>query len=219
MPIKTMLYGGAFNPVHVAHRAAAIHCLNWMAAKHGYEELWFLPCHSDAFGIKDMEAPHHRVAMLERTLEGIGDVRFRICTEEIDTANNAGTYAVVRRLIKAYPGREFTYLIGSDQAGLIRRWRNSRKLIMTVPFTVVTRTGMQGYRFSYWYRRGPHFFIDKTPMKKPVSSTSIRQDFKGQWDVWETEQHNMLLESVQAYIIEHGLYKGKIQHAKLSSEY
>jgi len=218
MPIKTLLFGGAFDPVHTAHRAAAITALNKMCSVSGFEELWFLPCYSDAFGKKEMEAPHHRVAMLELTLEDMG-LSYRICTEEIEMANHAGTYAVVRQLIKKYPGREFAYLIGNDQAALIRHWRNSRKLIMTIPFVVMTRSGVHGWHYSYWYRKKPHFYIEKAPMKKPVSSSSIRTDFENQWDMWRTEQHELLSHQVQTYIIKHGLYKGKPEHAKLSSKF
>lgn len=209
MGIKTLLYGGAFDPVHVAHKLAAVNALNYMAAKQGYEELWFLPCYSDAFGEKNMETPEHRVTMLEHIINDIGDIRFRICTEELEMANDAGTYAVIRRLIKAYPGRQFGYLLGNDQAQLIRNWRNSRKLVMTIPFVVMPRAGVHAWHYSYWYRHKPHFYMDKPAIKSPVSSTAIRTDFANQWDAWKHESHPMLTATVQSHIIRHGLYKGE----------
>lgn len=207
MPKRTLIFGGAFDMPHRGHMDSARVALNHMFDHECYEELWFLPCFSDAFGVKKMTDPKHRVAMLEILVNEMSDMRFRICTDEIEMANGAGTYAVVKHMLKTYPGREFSYLIGNDQANLIRNWRNSRLLVLTIPFTVIKRAGVHAWYGSMWYRRSPHFFIDTVPTKKPISSTSIRKDFRDQWDEWKTNKHIHLTHGVQKYIISNGLYK------------
>lgn len=211
MGIKTLLYGGAFDMPHIGHAAVALNTLYHMKSRYGFEELWFLPCYSDAFGQKNIVAGYHRLAMLNHLIEYFGSPLFKVCTDELEMANNTGTYAAICHMIKTYQGdREFAYLIGTDQANQIFKWRNWQELIETIPFVVVKRftTGLE--LPLTWYQTKPHVFIDTLyGTKNQISSTKIREDFANNWDFWKTENHKFLRPLVQKYILDNGLYKNK----------
>lgn len=205
--IRTILYGGAFNMPHIGHRSAAGQTLDYMAMADGYEELWFLPCSSNAFGVKKSVSTEHVVKMLELMVNEMRDPRFSVCVDELETMNGAGPYAVVKELIKKYPERKFCYLIGSDQANSIRSWRNSRKLVMTIPFVTIRRIGKPNWYSTCWYYDKQHVYINDPPTKKQVSSSGIQNDINANWDKFKTRGHEHLPHSVFRYIVANELYK------------
>jgi len=208
MPIRTILYGGAFDMPHIGHKNMATQTLRFMSKVSGYKELWFLPRSSDTLGIKKPVADNHRVAMLEiMTKEMLNSPLFSVCTDELEMTSRAGTYAVVKELIRNYPERKFCYLMGSDQAKSIRSWRNSRKLIMTIPCVVVQRAGISNWNHNYWYYRAPHTYIDGKPTKTPMSSSAIRHDFNNNWDKLKADRHIHLLRNIHKYIVKNKLYQ------------
>jgi len=170
---KVLIYGGAFDPPHYGHLAVAHEALKVMAHK-GYTSLWYMPCASDAFGLKELSGGSHRVAMLEE-LDG-ADPRTSVSTFELDMNNQAGTYALMRALIRAYPGFSFAYVIGQDQARLIKRWRNSRALRKLVPFVTIKRHGDPPFQWGIgWASEGHHTYVKDSPIKRTMASVCIRK--------------------------------------------
>ena len=201
---KTLLFGGAFDPPHKSHM-----CLAYTVLEHKEfrddTELWFLPCYSDAFGQKNLTPPEHRVAMLNIVANFIGN-NVSVCTTEIEMANSAGTYAIVMELRRRHPDRDFYYVIGSDQAGRIREWRNSRDLLKTIPFVVIRSPLRFG---SYdWCFSPPHIWIDKpTKMLTMQEGASYRSSDIREFIRYKRNVHYPgLLFDTYSYISKHNLY-------------
>lgn len=176
MSKTVILYGGAFDPPHYAHLWAAQKALLRKIHYRSADELWFLPCYSDAFGEKKLSPAEDRVNMLDIMVRNNPKYSFRVCTDEIEMRNHAGTYAVVKEMYRRYPGYEFVYLIGLDQARDISKWRNSRKLRKIIRFMVVKRYGVYPFGPAGWIRKDPHIFIDNdlTETKEDISSSRLR---------------------------------------------
>lgn len=206
MSKNVLLFGGAFDPVHKGHRVTATVAYDHLAQHGMCNEVWFLPCFSDAYGVKEMASAEHRVNMLQVLLNTLNRPNFRVCTHEIEMANKAGTYAVVKSLIAAYPTINFTYLIGYDCAVSIRKWRNSRDLVKTIPFVVVNRRGMIDFSNIWWYNQPPHRYLSKPAIDAVISSTQIRDDYRANPTKYHDEIHPMLDISVQKYINDKELY-------------
>ena len=219
MSDRVLLYGGAFDPPHTGHMKIANCALthfNTEAYLNNYgevkSELWFLPSMSNDFHAQsDMEHIDHRIQMLELMLSDAAAngyyQNFSVCTDEVNAANNAGTYAVVKNILRRYPDKEFIYVIGSDQARNINNWRNSRKLRMIIQFIVVRRAGFLTFHGSWWKdERGSHIYLDKpSASTDPVSSSEIRKDLYS--NKYKLLYHPKLNEPVLDYIRHHGLYK------------
>jgi nicotinate (nicotinamide) nucleotide adenylyltransferase len=179
----------------------------------GNAELWFLPCYSDAFGQKKLMAPEHRVAMLNHVVDYLGQEEFRICTTEIEIANSAGTYAIVMELRRRHPDREFYYVIGSDQAGRIRQWRNSRDLLKTIPFVIIKRPlsfGSVEWCFSkphIWIENQAKVFFSDQKADATYQSSGIRKMFHDNWEACSQKPVSGLLYETYLYILANKLYR------------
>ncbi len=212
MKIKTLLFGGAFDPPHKSHINTAATVLGHKRFSNCPAELWFLPCYSDAFGQKKLTSPEHRIAMLKYVVNYLGPCS-SICTTEIEMANEAGAYAVIIELIRRHPDREFYYVIGSDQASRIREWRNSRNLLKTIPFVVVKRPGFIHGPHD-WCFSNSHIWIEQTTNVFILgenggqnASSKIREDYHNNWEHQKKNKPKGLLVAIHEYIVEHELYK------------
>ena len=134
-----------------------------------------------------------------------------ICVSKyaVEQCNNAGPYAVVRSLIRNYPGVSFTYVIGSDHAQEIRQWRKSRDLVKTIPFIVVNRAGVWNHSGIYWHKDKPHIYIKKTLTSDRVSSFQVRGDLGDGFkrESFSSKLHPMLHPRIQQYIYDNNLYR------------
>lgn len=205
MPIKTILYGGAFDPPHPAHANVAKLALKTSK----YDDLWFVPNNSNAFSSynKPVASFEHRVKMLELLLLAIGDTRMFICDIEREMRNEAGVYSVIKTIIENNKNREFAYLIGSDQALRIRNWKHSRDLVKTLPFFIAERRFFN-MPWDSWCRTSPgHLVIGGIMSLTSYSSSTIREEFYKNRDNFVDNKHPNLHISISSYIIRHDLYK------------
>jgi len=217
MPVErksVLLYGGSFDPPHLGH-ATAIYC-SFGFSKTKPSEVWLLPCNTDIFGAKTLSDPKDRIAMLRLFIDRIRKetgITVMLNTTEIDTNNDAGTYAIVRNLIDSYPQIDFSYLIGSDQANHIRRWRNSRNLLKLIRMVVVNR---KYYHLNKsWVMHKPHECIQVPPdfaleakcKDDDISSTNIRRYYEE--NPGTIIRHKHIYPAVAKYISVNKLYRKK----------
>lgn len=172
------LFGGAFDPIHIGHFVVA----QQVVSKGLVDEVWFMPCYSDAFGKKvNMSSPEHRAEMIrlligERNASGWA----MLCTYELMKKNEAGTYSVMKSLQKDCPEIDFKFIMGTDQACKIKMWRNSRKFLREMSLIVVNRRGYPSA--PGWVRWGKYrdnyslITVPETELPSTVSSTVIRQN-------------------------------------------
>ena len=212
MARNVILYGGGFDPIHIGHENLAKLALNSVSGLTGEpHELWFLPSYSDSFGLKNFVAGRHRMQMIEIVVSNyIKDPRVRVCPFELKAAKRAGTYATINAMKKVWPNVDFKFLVGYDQANQIRKWRNSRKLLRSVPFIVFPRRSFIPEFRSSWFRKPPHCCFNVIPYDHIVSSTILRAQFSNPLlrNVFRKTTNVHLRPLVQEYIFDNHLYKG-----------
>ena len=133
--MRVALFGGSFNPPHVAHQLAALYVLETAAV----DALWFVPAHEHAFG-KPLVAFEDRLAMCERAAAALGP-RARVSDVERAIGGRSLTLRTVRRLSELHPEHAFSLVIGSDLLGDVASWYGGDELARTIPFIVVGRPG------------------------------------------------------------------------------
>ena len=202
---KILIYGGAFDPPHYGHLAVAQTALEVMSPK-GFNHLWFMPCASDTFGMKALAGGSHRVSMLE--MIALAESRASISTFELDMNNQAGTYALMKALMQTYPGTDFAYVIGQDQARQIKKWRNSRALRKLVPFVTIRRLSEPPFRWAVrWAENAPHVFVKDSPMEKNMASSEIRRAISAGHTKYM--RNTVTSPAVMSYIHSNNLYKSE----------
>jgi nicotinate-nucleotide adenylyltransferase len=190
-PVRTMLFGGSFDPPHRGHAQVADAVLREGLA----DEVWFVPCGAHPFG-RELSAPKHRVAMVELILRP----NVSVCTFEADKAMPSYSIETLEHLSRLHPQRAFAWLMGSDLLPSFDEWHQFDKLLARWPVYVYPR---RGHPFDPLYagmtalRSLPEIDVSSTAVRRRLAEgTSIT-------DLVEPE--------VETYITTHGLYRP--QHA------
>ncbi|HVV49375.1 MAG TPA: nicotinate (nicotinamide) nucleotide adenylyltransferase [Polyangia bacterium] len=129
------VFGGSFNPPHLAHQMAALYVLETAPV----DELWLVPAFEHPFG-KALAPFAHRLAMCERAAAALGP-RVKVSAVEQALEPPSRTLPTVRRLQQQHPGARFSLVIGADLIPEVPSWYAADELQRTVPFIVVGRTG------------------------------------------------------------------------------
>ena|SRR5437762_5995737 len=188
--MRVALFGGSFNPPHVAHQLAALYVLETAAV----DELWFVPAYEHAFG-KPLAAFDDRLAMCELAAAALGP-RARVSDVERAIGGRSLTLRTVRRLAELHPDHSFSLVIGSDLAGDVAGWYRGDELARMFPFVVVERPGGVG-------RAGGEAGAAPAAVVMPdVSSTAVRAALAAGKPV-----DALVPRAVLDYIMRKGLYK------------
>jgi nicotinate-nucleotide adenylyltransferase len=128
------VFGGSFDPPHVAHVMAAAYALSAGA----FERLLVVPVFAHAFD-KRLESFEHRVKMCELAFEDLK--RIEVSRIEAELARPSRTLNLLEALTRRYPGHELRLVIGADLLGEVRRWHRFDEVERLAPLFVIGRSG------------------------------------------------------------------------------
>ena len=118
--IKTGLYFGSFNPIHIGHMAIA----NYMVEFSDLKQLWFVVSpQSPMKEKKSLLKDYHRLEMVSLALEG--DDRFRVSDIEFHMPKPSFTIDTLTYLEEKNPGRAFQLVMGSDGLMTFHKWKQA----------------------------------------------------------------------------------------------
>jgi nicotinate-nucleotide adenylyltransferase len=135
---RVALFGGSFNPPHVAHQLVALYVLETQPV----DELWFVPTYAHPFG-KPLAAYEHRIAMCELAARPLGP-RARASRAEGELAARpdfvtSRTLDLVDYL--AGQGHELRLVVGTDILSEATRWYRWDEVVARAPLIVIGRGG------------------------------------------------------------------------------
>jgi nicotinate-nucleotide adenylyltransferase len=133
--MRVALFGGSFNPPHVAHQLVALYVLETRPI----DELWLVPCFQHPFE-KSLEPFADRMRMCERAAAALGP-RVKVSDVEGRLGGESRTLRTVQALRSAHPQVAFSLVIGSDLEAETDGWYGAGELKRSVPFIVVGRGG------------------------------------------------------------------------------
>jgi nicotinate-nucleotide adenylyltransferase len=184
------LFGGSFNPPHVAHQLVALYVLETLV-----DEVWFVPTYSHPFG-KPLVPYDHRIAMCELAAAPLG-ARARVMRSEYELAQKpdfvaSRTLDLVEHLSAQYPDVALRLLVGADILGETDKWHRWDELVRRAPLLVIGRTGYELPAGS-----------TATGVTMPeVSATKVRELLAAR----DPAVASLLPQTVLRYIARHGLY-------------
>jgi nicotinate-nucleotide adenylyltransferase len=188
------LFGGSFDPVHVAHLIVAEAAADALGTT-----VRFLPAREQPFKRAAHQAtPEQRVEMLE--LAAAGNPRLNV--ERIELALPVPSYTVrtLRALAARDPGgtkagNRYTVLLGADAARDLAAWWEVEALPGLADIVVFARPGATVIRHPLISRVIPVPVID-------LSATQVRERVKRGQSI-----RYLVPEPVREYIAAHGLYR------------
>lgn len=118
--IKTGLFFGSFNPVHIGHLAIA----NYMLEYSDLQQLWFVVSPQNPLKEKKtLLADYHRLELTRRAVED--DDRFDVSDIEFGMPKPSYTIDTLAYMAEKHPNREFIMIMGADGLKNFHRWKNA----------------------------------------------------------------------------------------------
>jgi len=191
--MKTAIYSGSFNPVHLGH----IKLSKYLIDNNIVDEVWFVvsPCNP----LKKQQDLLDEYLRLDMLILAIKDQpSFKASDIEFTMPIPSYTIDTLNLLRREYPEREFCLIIGSDNALVFDQWKNYQEILDKYDVLVYPR---DGYNFDEVINKYPTMRLLDTPFYQ-ISSTDIRNSIAKNQDVsgW---LHPAVLEFIQ----ENSLYK------------
>lgn len=178
------VFGGSFNPPHVAHVLAAAYVLSTKPV----DEVLVVPVYRHPFA-KDLAPFADRLAMCRLAFEWIPHVI--VSAVERELGGESRTLRTLEHLSRAHPEWALRLLIGSDLLADLPKWHRFDRIEAVAPPIVIGRSGADA-------ASAPE------PLLPQVSSTQIR-DALAAGDV--DAVRDLVPSRVLQYITAHGLYR------------
>lgn len=171
--IKTGIFSGSFNPIHIGHLALA----NWLCEYEELDEVWFVVTPQNPLKKQeDLMDDHLRLVMVEAAIQGYA--KFKISSIEYNLPKPSYTIDTLEALEKKYPDHSFHLIIGADNWHLISRWKEYQKILTNYPVWIYPRAGYEVViPADYPFVRQVY-----APLME-ISSTFIRTSFQQGKDV------------------------------------
>jgi nicotinate-nucleotide adenylyltransferase len=191
--MKTGLFFGSFNPIHVGHLTLA----NYFVEFTDIEQLWFVISPHNPLKKKDtLLKDHLRLEMVELAINK--DTRFGVCDIEFKMPRPSYTIDTLTYLSEKYPTREFIIIMGADSLSTFNKWKNYTQIIRLYQRYVYPRDCVEKIDFSLHQ----NIMIAENAPKIQLSSTFIRQSISKGKDI-----RYFVPEKVYDFIERMNLYK------------
>jgi len=187
--MNVAVFGGSFDPPHVAHLLTA----SYVLATGGFDRLVVVPVYEHAFD-KKLAPFEHRVAMCRLCFSGLREVS--VSDLEAGLPRPSYTERTLERILADHPDWKLRFVMGSDALADTSKWHDYDRVVRLAPPFVVARRGHERPEL------GPAVLPE-------VSSTRIRELFAGlPGDATVARELDALVpRSVREYAEAHGLYR------------
>lgn len=188
--IRTIIFGGSFDPIHLGHTALAAEALRQNLA----DEVWFMvsPLNPHKQG-QQLTPEEKRLAMVQLAIED--EPRFKASDFEFTLPRPSYTLHTLQALEAAYPERTFVLLIGADNWEKFDRWYRGDLILERYPIIVYPRGNEQQPLLP----QGVEWLSSRL---YDISSTQIREMVLSDVDI-----RGVVSQKVAEYIKMNRLYK------------
>ncbi|KYG05730.1 nicotinate-nucleotide adenylyltransferase [Sorangium cellulosum] len=195
---RVAIFGGSFNPPHVAHVLAATYAISVAPI----DEVLVVPVYRHPFS-KELAPFEHRLAMCQLALGWLPSVS--VSAVERDLGGESLTLRTLEHLAAAHPGWAMRLLVGADVLPDLPRWHRFDRIEQLAPPIVLGRSG-----FAATAAERLDAAADPRPLLRPadvllpqISSSEIRRAFAA-GDLEAVRQR--VPRAVLDYALAHGLY-------------
>ena len=146
--MKIALFGGAFNPITLAHIQISNELIKIC------DEVWIIPCYQSKYN-KKLELFVHRYEMCKISTK---NKNVKISDIEYMYKFNGSSINLINKIKQLYTKHDFYFVIGLDNANRIHTWTDYKKLIKLIPFIVISRGDIKIK--NKWFLTKPHLFLE-----------------------------------------------------------
>lgn len=132
--MKTGLYFGSFNPIHIGHMAIA----NYIVEYTDLDDICFVVSpHNPLKKKSSLLANHHRLRLTEIACEN--DERFSFSDIEARLPQPSYTIDTLTYLAEKQPKKEFSLIMGKDNLLTLHKWKNPEELVKKYEIIIYPR--------------------------------------------------------------------------------
>lgn len=216
--LKLGLFGGSFNPIHLAHLRSA----EEVAEALQLDRVLFIPAGKPPHKVRaDLAPAHHRLALVHRAIAG--NPRFQVSTIEIERAGGSYSIDTVRSLRQRRPQARLSLIIGMDQYRELGTWKSYAELLELCDLVVTSRPGFAfeqarsalpvAVRDRFCYQAEQERLVHETGTQiiflrisdLDISASAIRERLRRGASI-----RYLVPQSVHRYIEQHRLYGRKV---------
>ena len=137
--MKTGLYFGSFNPVHIGHMAIANYIIDFTEL----DNIWFIISPQNPLKSKESLLPGlDRLKMVEIAM---GSDNYRFSASDIEFRLPVPSYTIdtLAYLKERHPRTEFSLIMGEDNLYTLHKWKNADMLVEMCDMYVYPRPGVK----------------------------------------------------------------------------
>jgi len=196
----TGVFGGTFDPIHVAHLAIAEAARDTF----GLRRVLFVPAAEPPHkSDRQITAVEHRLAMVEAAI--IGNAGFKVSRIEVDRAGPSYTVDTLAALSESAPGPRLALIMSADSYAEFSTWREPDRILGLADLIVAPRDGFAAADPDLVPRQFPDAsaaiaFLDGPGIR--LSASEIRERAAAGRSI-----RYLVPDAVAAYISDHSLYQ------------
>jgi len=200
---RTGIFGGSFNPIHVAHLIMAERAVG----ERRLDRVLFIPAGQPPHKPRaPVACAEHRLCMVELAIAG--NRAFEVSRIELDGVGPSYTLSTVRVLRRQMPDDELFLMLGGDSLRDVGAWWRADELVQEIDIIAFDRPGaaldeaLAGLadRFGQvWAERTARLRVEAPLLD--ISATEIRRRVRKGLSI-----RYLVPEAVRQHILDHGLY-------------
>lgn len=197
---KVAIYGGSFNPIHLAHVKFA----DFAVRELNLDELYFMPAFVSPFKQdKKMASGADRLAMVESILDY--NQKFKVSDYEIKKKQLSYTIESLDYLSNIIEGKLY-YVVGFDALLTMEKWYKGDEILSKFPLITARRPGSDEIesltKINYFIKNYNSKIKILDMPEIDISSSDIRNKIKAGESI-----KDLVLPATEEYICEHNLYR------------
>ena len=199
-PKRIGVFGGSFDPPHIAHVALARAALEQCEL----DVLHVIPTGHAWHKARALSSSEHRLAMARLAFGNLA--RVVVDARELERPGPTFTIDTLKALQAENPGCQLYLFIGADQFASFGQWHDWREILEIAIICIADRTesALTQTEFDIYAPHHHRFLILKLPLM-PLSATQIRQMMASSAATAE-EARKLVPGAVARYISYHHLY-------------
>lgn len=196
------ILGGTFDPVHYGHLLIAEQTREAL----DLAGVYFMPAAQPPHKPDVIVSPSdHRLAMVELAIAGNPD--FQLLRSEVERGGPSFSVETMARLTAERPADRFVFIVSTEAARELPSWREPRRLLELAELAVLPRLGYPPLEPDWPARHFPRLehrflFVDAPALGHSAS------DIRARVAAGQTIRY-LVPPSVEAYIAQHRLYRGR----------
>lgn len=170
--MQLAIFGGSFDPIHIAHEAIVNKALNSLEI----DEIIVVPTYLNPFKSSFHLEPKTRFNLLKKVFKNNSQVK--VCDYEINQNRPVYSIETVNYLKNLYNPSKIFIIIGADNIESLNKWSNIDELKKLAEFVVVTRAGFDKEKLKKFKTLNLDIDISSTKLRDEIDFSYIPKQIK-----------------------------------------